>query len=361
MTRGHHAHNFKQHSLEVHLPPNLGSDGRLLFPHEPVIIAGEDLPHLCTIMLGICHKRVEFENSKHWDQIKVSVEVNVRSIAVTEKHKAGFTHDPPSVRSLLEPFRRLYSFRLRVGGHVTASYKEDIEESAAQIPPATATLICTVSKYRDEGNEAMQNGDLDTALTRYRSALDMLISAKIRFAAMKIDYHTLKFLPEVNDLIALDVLHVRLRSILAGTYLEIGAYAKSYGCAQESQRYCWQMYLDALNLTRPDLGHTMLCKALAGKALGEPVQALIDIDEALSYCPGDKTMTEERRILCGLVRKEMHSDVQMGWADALKTRTAKSKKSKRHQRSAGAFNMARSKGMEKMIRTFEKIMRMEDE
>lgn len=308
VTSGYHARKFEQHSLEVHLPPNLGSDGRLHFPYERAIIAGEDLPHLCSTMLGICHKRVGFENSKHWDQVKVSVEINIRSIAVTETNKAGFIHDPPSVRSLLEPFRRLCSFRLRIGGHVTASYKEDIEKSAAQIPPAAATLICIVSKYRDEGDKASQNGDLDTALTRYRSALDMLISARIRFQAMRIYDHTQKFLPELNDLIALDVLHVRLRSILAGTYLKIGAYAEAYGCAQESQRLRFQIYNEAVNLTRLDLGHTMLCKAVAGKALGEPVQALRDIDEALRYCPGDKMMKKERKSLCGLVRKERHRD-----------------------------------------------------
>lgn len=298
MARGYHARKFKRHSLEVHIAPNRDVDERLLLPREPIIIVGDDLPHSCNIIPWLCYENLELRNSKYWDQVKVSVDINVRSIAIPENHKVSFSHDPPLVRRLLEPFRRLYGLRVRVRGHVTTSYKEDIEESAAQVPPTAKALMCMVSNDRDEGDDAMRNGDLDTALTRYRSALDILVSANIRFDAMLRNNQMLELFPNEREWMPMGVLELRLRSILAGTYLKIGAYAESYGCAQELETFNLDLFPDAL---RPDLGHTMFCKALAGKALGEPVQALRDIDEALKYCPDDRAMKEERNILCGLV------------------------------------------------------------
>ena len=346
-----HASSFEHHALEVSVGARLDDDRRLAFPCLKWIIAGEDVPYLCNIIPGICYEFVRDWDTKDWSHVKVGVVINVRNIALSQNDKADIGNDPPSVRRLLEPFRRLYGFRVLLRGHVTTPYKKSIEASAAQQPPTATELVPMVSNGRDEGNEAIQSGKPHTALTRYQSALDLMDSARIRFATIAETGQMGELLPDEDTTIAMNILYISLKSLLADTYLKVGAYAKSYGCAQNqilSSPYA-DTDADAPISVWPDLGHIMFCKALAGKALGQPVQALQDIDSGRMFCPGDEAMKEERKVLCALVRKKIDNDVRMSWADGLNTRTAKSKKSRKHQRSAETYDMARRRNLERLI------------
>ena len=350
VAKGRHADQFQHHSLEVHLGP-LSKDGKALhFPRERTIIAGEDVPQTCTMLPGICIDSVRSWDAREYISSKMGIEIKVRSIAITENEKSGFGSNPPSVKWLLEPFRRLRGFRVRVEGHVTASYKESIETSAAEQPPTAVELVSMVSVSRDEGNEAIRNGSLDTALTRFQSALDMLISAYMRFYYLRRTLQIAEY-PDDSTMIAMDILQISLRSLLADTYLKAGQYTTSYRSAQDFSTWCLDLNCDDLISARPDLVRMMFCKVLAGKALGEPVQALRDLDEALKLCPNDESMKNERTVLCALIQKRIHNDVRTSWADALKTRTAKSKKAKKHQSSAGAgaYIMPHRRDLESMI------------
>lgn len=50
----------------------------------------------------------------------------------------------------------------------------------------------------------------------------------------------------------------------------------------------------------------------------------------------------------------------MGWANAVKIRTAKSNKSKKHQRPAGVPDMASIREMGELIGPFERTMHVEE-
>ena len=355
--RGRYADNFKHHSLEVHLGPRgpQTSYGRQILPQR-VVVAGDDVPQLCCFLPQICYNHYTFSADRRWVSRKVHVEINVRSNAFAEDEKYDCDNDPPSVKRLLEPFRQLYGYHVVVEGYVTTSYKESIEASAAEPPPYALAVVCMVSKGRDEGNEAMQKGSLAIALSRYQSALDVMTSAYKCFAST-----TLKLsewgIADKSDMIAMDILQLSLRSLLADTYLKVGEYAKSYGCAQGL--YGWYDLDANANISvRPDFVRMMFCKALAGKALGEPIQALRDIDEALSYSPNDEAMTEERKVLCGLVRKKIQSDVRMTWDGGLNARTGKLKKpnkskkvkrSKNPQSSAEGYSLEGRKDLERLM------------
>ena len=357
VTRGRYADDFKHHSLEVHLGPRgpQTSCGRQLLPQR-VVVAGDDVPQLCYFLPQICYNHYTFSDDSGWLSLKVHVEINVRSNAVAEDEKGDCDNDPPSVKRLLEPFRQLYGYHVVVEGYVTTSYKESIEASAAEVPPNGLNVIGIVSKGRDEGNEAMQKGSLGIALSRYQSALDVMTSAYKRFRATT--YKLSEWgIADKSDMIAMDILQLSLRSVLADTYLKVGEYAKSYGCAQDL--YVWYDLDDDANISvRPDFVHMMFCKALAGKALGEPIQALRDIDEALQKSPNDEAMTEERKVLCGLVRKKLQSDVRMFWAGGLNARTGKLKKpnkvkkvkrSKNPQPSAEGYSLEERKDLERLM------------
>ena len=357
VTRGHYATDFKHHSLEVHLGPRSPqtSCSRQILPQR-VVVAGDDVPQLCCLLPRICYNHFTFSDGSGWVSGKVNVEISVRSNAVAEDEKDGCDNDPPSVKRLLEPFRQLYGYRVAVEGHVTTSYKESIEASAAESSPNASEVICMVSKGRDEGNEAMQKGSLGIALSRYQSALDVLTSANNRFQSTKLNLSGWG-IADKSDLIAIDILQLSLRVLLADTYLKVGEYAKSYGCAQDLD--CWYELNADINISvRPDFVRMMFCKALVGKALGEPIQALRDIDKALSCSPNDEAMEEERKVLCGMVRKKLQSDVRMTWAGGLNARTGKLKepnkskkvkRSRKPQPSAEGYRLGERKDLERLM------------
>ena len=361
VARGHYANNFKHYSLEVHLGPRgpQTSRGRQILPQR-VVVAGDDVPQLCISLPRICYNHFTFSDNGGWLSGKVNVEIRVKSNAVAEDENDGCDNDPPSVKRLLEPFRQLYGYRVAVEGHVTTSYKEGIEASAAESSPNASKVVCMVSKGRDEGNEAMQKGSLGIALSRYQSALDVMTSANNRFQSTKMSLSEWG-IADKSDLIAMDILQLSLRSLLADTYLKVGEYAKSYGCAQDLD--CWyELNADANISVRPDFVRMTFCKALAGKALGEPIQAIRDIDEALRYSPNDEAMMEERKALCGMVRKKLQNDVRMIWAGGLNARTGKSKKpnkskkvkrSKKAQPSAEGYSLGERKDLESLMGKME--------
>ena len=328
---GHYAYNFKHYSLEVHLGPRAPQmiDKRQIHIQR-VVVAGDDVAKLCCFLPLICYNHFTIRDG--WERIsnRVDVEINVRSNAISADEKGSCDKDPPSVKRLLEPFRQLYGYNVTVEGHVTTAYKESIEASAAEPPPTALDVACIASKGRDEGNEARQKGNLGIAMSRYQSALDFMTSAYNRLNSERSGLAQWQ-IPDKSDLIAMDILQVSLRSLLAETYLQVEEFAKSYGCAQDLD--CWYLLDDRADIpvdadvpAVPDLVRMMFCKALAGKALGEPVQALRDIDEALKYSPNDEGMEEERKVLCGLVRKKLNSDVRLTWAGGLNVRTGKLKK-----------------------------------
>ena len=333
VARGRYADNFEHHSLEVHLGPQGTRTNRIIrYLPRRVVVAGEDVSRLCSDLPRMYYN--PFNVSDEWNLVEaeVDLEIKVLSNAIAKDEKDGCGNDPPSVKRLLEPFRQLYGYHVAIEGDVTTSYKESIKSCAAEPPPTVQDVICMVSKGRDEGNEAKQRGSLGTALSRYQSALDVLTSAYKRLESMLLEYKK----AVRRDLIAMDILQLSLRSLLADTYLKVGEYAKSYVCAQDLA--CWydgydDLYAETNVSVVPDLAHMMFCKVLAGKALGEPIQALRDISEALIHSPTDeameeerRAMEEERRILCILVRKKLQDDVRMTWAGGLNMRTKKSKK-----------------------------------
>lgn len=341
MATGHHASNFKHYSMEVHLGPHRHRDELSQYPYEQLIIAGEDVPHFCNILPGVYVERHRLWGGEEWTSTNVSVQINVERVADIEKESTGPNNDCPSVKRLLEPFCRLYGMRVRIGGYVTLSYKERIEQCAARQPPTAAELVSMVFRYREEGNDATQHGNLTTAAKKYETALDLLLSGYMRLTVHPATVASPEF-PTKETLTEMNNLQVNLRSVLASSYLELGEYAKSYRCAQDVCFYevksiaVWQ-----------DCAHVMFCQALAGKALGQPVQALMDLDLGLQFDRYDEKMKKERKVLCDLVRKEMDSDLQMKWTCALNTRSNKSKK---RQNSAAAQNVARWKFLEALIK-----------
>lgn len=324
VARGHYADDFKHHSLEVHLGPR-GPQmiGDYQVPPQRVIVAGDDVSDLCCFLPQICYNHYTLKNGFEWVSGRVDVELNVGSNAVAKDEKAGYDSDPPSVKWLLEPFRQLYGYHVVVEGRVTTSYKESIEASCAVPPPTDLDVLCIVLKGRDEGDEALQKGSPRMALSRYKATLDVMTSAYKRLASRNSMVYDLDIHDE-NDIKAMDILQLSLRSLLADAFLKEGQYAKAYRCAQDFDSWYYLFGEDNISI-KPEFVRLMFCKALAGKALGEPVQALKDIDEALSVSPDDEAMKEERKVLCGLVRKKLQNDVRMTWAGGLNVRTGKLK------------------------------------
>ena len=294
-------------------------------------MAGDDVPKLCCLFPQICCNQFAVSDDWEWCQGKDDIEINVLSNAVAQDEKDSCDKDPASVKRLLEPFRQLYGYHVAVEGHVTTPYKESIQASAAELPPTTSDVICIVSKGRDEGDEAMERGSLGIALSRYESALDVMTSAYKRLACLRSRQTEWLLHNDESDMVAMDILQLNLRSLLADTYLKVGAYAKSYRSAQDLHHWTF-LDADADVSVLPNLARMMFCKARAGKALGEPIQALHDLDEALSYSPDDEAMEEERKVLCGVVREKLESDVRITWAGLLNERTGKLRKSKKVKR-----------------------------
>ena len=355
--RGSYADDFKHHALEVHLGPRgrQESCGEQILAQR-IVVAGDDVRSLCIFLPRICYNHYHFSEGSGWIPRTVDVELNVQSNAIPEDEKDGCDNDPLSVKRLLEPFRQVYGYNVAVAGHVTSSYKESIEACANEVPPDALKVIRMASKGRDEGNEAVQKGNLGVALSQYESALHVMTSAYKRFAATRLNLAEWG-IADKEDLMAMDKLQLNLRSFLADAYLQLGKFAKSYGCAQDLD--CWYDLDAQTNISiQPDLVRMMFCKALAGKALGEPVQALRDLDEALRYDPNDEAMREERKVLCGLVRKKLHSDVRMTWADGLNARTGKLKKpnklrkvkrSRKPQPAAEGYSLGERKDLEELM------------
>ena len=333
----HHASNFKHLSMRVHISPHWYSDERSHTPFDQFIIAGDDLPSFCNILPGLNIHGLRHWKREIWISTNVCVQINVQRFADVERNNTKPETDPSSVKKLLEPFRRLYGMRVRVGGHLTPSYKESIEQCAARQPPTAADLVRMISKRREEGTQSMQSINIATAVTTFESALDLLRSGHMRHTIHPVTVAT----PETPDkqvTTAMQTLEINLRCLLASSYLELGEHAKSYRCAQDLRltklydRYC------TLNPPEgPDWARIMFIQAMAGKALGQPVQALMDLDLGLTFSPDDEAMKEERKILCGFVRKKMNSDLQMNQARGLDTRTTRLKKS---QPSAVAQSVA---------------------
>ena len=367
VTRGYCADDFKHYSLEVHLGPRglqWISEYKILPQRvnqyqilpQRVVVAGDDVSQLCCLLPRICYSHYTLPIYLDGTPGTVDLELNVRSNAIAKDEKDDDDNDPPSVKRLLEPFRQLYGYNVTVEGHVTTSYKKSIEASAAVPPPTASDVVSMVSKGRDEGNEAMQIGSLDIALLRYQSALNFLMSAYRRFTSRYSVLAELK-VSDASNMKAMDLLQLSLRSLLADTYLKVGEYAKSYACAQDLD--CWTNLFPHQNASiQPDLVRMTFCKALAGKALGEPVQALRDIDEALEFFPNDEAMKEERIIICGLVRKKLQSDVRETWARSLNSRTRKLKEPKRwrnrkrsmkYRITAEDYSLGGRKDLEKLI------------
>ena len=345
MATDSHATSFVHHSLKVLLSPRLSDDGWRQPSHEQVIMAGEDLPHFCNVLPGIYLGHVQLPNTDMWKSEKFYVHINVRSIAVAEDENGSHDTDHSSVKKLLEPFSRLNGMHLLIGGQVTASYKKTIEENAAQELPTVTDLVHMISHRKNEGNEAIRNGKPDIALRQYQSSLNLLRSCYMHYIYNITTAETAQGL-ERQFIVAMDILLLNLTSLLAVTYLEIGEYAKSYGCTRYLWLRCSWIHSDELIPARPDCGRIMHCKALAGKALGQPVQALMDIDLGLKFAPDDEAMKQERKVLCELVRDKMDCDTQMICASTLNVKTAKSKK---RQCSAAAQDISRRKELETLI------------
>lgn len=271
VARGYYADNFEHHSLQVHLGPRglQMSDGRLILTQR-VVVAGDDVPKLCCFLPQICYTHYTFPDGWTFVHGKVDVEINVLSNAVAEDEEDSCDKDPPSVKRLLEPFRQLYGYHVAVEGPVTTYYKESIEGSAAEPPPTLLDVVCIASKGRDEGHKAMQKGSLDVASLRYQSALDVLTSAYKRVQAGRSSLADWQ-IHDKSDLVAMDILQLNLRSHVTETYLKADEYAKSYACAQDLDP--WYALLAGADVSVvPDLVRIVFCKALAGKALGEPIR-----------------------------------------------------------------------------------------
>ena len=329
VAKSHHANNFKNCSMEVHLSPHGHSDEGSQSPLEKFIIAGEDVPSFCNILPGLYFEPNSVRSHENQTSINVTVQVNAEGVADTEIGDTGPENDFPSVKRLLEPFCRLHGMRIRVGGFVTPSYKKRIEQCAARQPLTAIDLVSMVSKYRDEGNEATVNGKLVTAAKRYQWALDMLNPGYTRLTDNPGLVET-PVLSEKRALAMMEFLHIILRSVLAATYLELGEYAKAYRCAQDRGLTKWDVWWNRETVLKVKMwqvcAHILFCKALAGKALGQPVQALMDLDLGLRFEPHDKEIRRERKVMCFLVLKKLDSDLGVGLrACASATRSTKPK------------------------------------
>ena len=313
---GHHASNFKHQAMEVHLSHSWDRDEGAHHPYEQFIIAGDDVPQLCNILPGIYLERVRLWVDGWvdglWVATNVCVQISIKRIADTENENTPPNNESSTVKRLLEPFRRLYGMRLRVGGHVTPSYKEEIEQCAARHPPTAADLVTMVIKDRDKGNEAKQRGNLAAALRRYESAMDLFKAGCMRLTIHPVTVETPELL-EPKTLAEMNLLEINLMFLLASTYLELGRPAESYRCVQELglTRSNFGLYRDLFRPVWQDCAHIMFCKALAGKTLGQPVQALLSLDIALKFSFADEEMENERKVLCGLVRKQMDRDLHV--------------------------------------------------
>ena len=335
---GHHASKFKNYYMEVHLRTSWDSpQGWTRPPREKIVIAGEDVSQFCSLLPRVSLETPMPWHRRNWPSLStdICIQINIKRISDEENVNNNF----PMTKRLLEPFRRFYGIRVQVEGYVTPSYKESIEQCAIRQVPTATDLISMVSKDKEEGNEAKRNGNLDTALGKYEAALNLM-----NLGCM----HITTFPPTSETVADVDVLLVELRSLLASAYLESGEASKSYCCAQEMRltKSKVNQYLDAGLPVLPDLVHILFCKALAGKTLGQPIQALMDLDVALEHSPTDEKMKEEREILCDLVREKMKNEVQRKWACALGVRSEKLKKD---QRSGAAQSVARRKELEALI------------
>lgn len=335
---GHHASNFKNYYMEVHIRTQWDSPQGWLPPsREQIIIAGEDVSQLCNLLPGVNLDPLMPWHRRVWPSLSTDVCIQINIKRISDEENA--INDFPMAKRLLEPFRRFYGIRVQVEGHVTPSYKESIEQCAARQVPTATDLISMVSKDKEEGNDAKRNGNLDTALKKYEAALNLM-----RLGCM----HITTYPPTSETVAEVDVLLIKLRSLLASAYLEFGEPSKSYCCAQELRLTKSKVnhYCDAGLPVLPDLVHILFCKALAGKTLGQPVQALMDLDVALRISPDDEKMKEERKVLCDLVRERMKNEVQMKWACALGVRSTKMKKVRR---SVPAQSVALWKELEALI------------
>ncbi len=334
---GHHASNFKNYYMEVHLRMKRENDqGWSRLPREQIIIAGDDVSQFCNLLPGVNLDPERPWLRQVWASLSTDVCIQININRISDEENAN--NDPPMVKRLLEPFRRFYGIRIQVEGHVTPSYKKNIEHCAAQQVPTAVDLISMVSKNKEEGNEAKRNGNLDTALERYEAALDL----------MSLGMQSTTHLLTAGTVAEINILLIKLRSLLASAYLEFGEPAKSYRYAQGLRLTKSEVnqYRDAALPVVPDYVHMMFCKALAGKILGQPVQALMDLDVALEHSPPDEKMKGERTVLCDLVREKMNNEVQMKWACALGARSTKLKKGRR---SVPAQSMERWKELEALI------------
>ena len=336
--------------MEMHLGPHGHSDEG---SGEKFIIAGEDVPSFCKVLQTEYFERNGIWGGENRTLINVSVQVNAEGVADIENENTGPEYDCPSVKRLLEPFCRLRGMRIRVGGFVTPSYKERIEHCGTRLPPTAVDLVSMVSKYREEGNEATQNGKFVTAAKRYESALDMLNSGYTRLTDHPVTVET-SVLSEHRALAIMEYLQIILRSVLASTYLKLGEHSKSYRCAQDLGLAKWHVFWyyegNAHTKLRRLCAHIMLYKALAGKALGQPVQALMDLDLGLHfdrYDENDEKLGKERKVMCGLILKKLDSDLELKWPCALATRK---KKPKQRQKYAAAQHLARWKDAETLIK-----------
>lgn len=308
--------------MEVHLGPHEHCDEVSQLPCQKLIIAGEDVPSFCDMLPRILFECISREK---WTSTNVFVQINAECVTDIENEDTGPENDCPSVKRLLEPFCCLHGMQIRVGGFVTPSYKERIEQCAARQPPTAVDIVSLVSKYREEGIEAFLNGRIVTRARRYESALQILMSG----------YTRLKFHPaavetpdpsEENALKTMNTLQIHLRSVLASTYLELGEHSKSYRCAQNLGLTKWHIFWNHEQLPKQTqlrrlCAHTMFSKALAGKELGQPVQALIDLDLGLYFDRYNEKMKEERDVLCRLLPKKLDSDLGMKWAGTLAKRS----------------------------------------
>ena len=342
---GYHAMNFKHHSMEIRLTPTRDDDERLHLQREQYIIAGDDVLQLRNILQGFYVKIRRFPILQTRISTIVSVDISVRGIADIVNGKTRSNNDPISVEKLLEPFRRLHNMRVRVGGHVTSFYKKSFKKCSAEQLPTAADLLYTVSSTRDDGNEALRNGELGRAVTQYGLAVNNLRWGFMRLFAdpLTVDISELREIgPKLNTL------QYNLGSLLASSYLGLGKYTKSYRYAQcLSLAYSdADLHSGAWYPGRPVCAKIMFTKVLAGKALGQPVQALMDLDVGLKLSPGDEAMKEERIVLCGLVRNKMDKEMQTSWACALNMRTEESKK---QQDSVTAQSVARRRDLEALI------------
>lgn len=352
LATGHHASNFKHVSMAVHVGPHGHKDEVLQLPCEKVIIAGEDVASFGNMLPTIYFECVSPRSREDRTSPNVFVQINAEGILDVENEHTSPQNDCPSVIRLLEPFCHLHGLRISVGGVVTPSYKERIEQCAARTPPTFAELISMVCKYKDEGDEAKEVNNFVTAAQRYESALEMLDEGHIRLI---VHPETIKLPAPLRreDRAKIISLQLHLRSLLASTYLALGEHSKAYRCAQDlgltnSYYFRYHDYSEARQLCEV-CAHIMLCKALAGKELGQPVQALMDLDLGLRFAGYNDNykLRKERKLMCVLVLKKLDSDLGIKWTSALAT---KSTKHKQRQTSKATEKLAQWRDLENLIK-----------